>query len=49
VALQFVGVAPTPLNVTVLATCVEPKFVPVIVTDEPMVAEVVDKLVMVGI
>jgi uncharacterized protein YjeT (DUF2065 family) len=32
---QLVGVADAPLNVTVLAPCVAPKFVPVIVTDTP--------------
>ena len=32
VALQLVGVAGIPLNVTVLVPCVAPKFVPVIVT-----------------
>src|SRR5436309_1833167 len=33
VADHDVGVAATPLNQTVLAPCVDPKFVPVIVTD----------------
>jgi hypothetical protein len=32
VALQLVGVAAVPLNVTVLVPCVAPKFAPVIVT-----------------
>ena len=32
---QLVGVAETPLNVTVLVPCVEPKFDPLIVTDAP--------------
>jgi len=35
VALQFVGEAVVPLNVTVLPPCVAPKFVPAIVTDVP--------------
>jgi hypothetical protein len=36
VALQLVGVATTPLNVTVLDPCVAPKFVPLIVTGVPI-------------
>jgi hypothetical protein len=35
VALQLVGVATVPLNVTVLVPCVAPKFVPVMVTIVP--------------
>src|SRR5262249_58682498 len=35
VADQLVGVAVVPLNFTVLVPCVDPKFVPVIVTDVP--------------
>jgi len=35
VALQLVGVATVPLNVTVLVPCVAPKFAPVTVTDAP--------------
>jgi hypothetical protein len=35
VALQLVGVAATPLNVTVLDPCVAPKFVPLMVTGVP--------------
>src|SRR5262245_2399338 len=35
VALQLVGVAAVPLNVTVLVPCVLPKFEPAIVTDVP--------------
>lgn len=35
VVLQLVGVASTPLNATVLAPCVDPKFTPLIVTDVP--------------
>ena len=34
-AFQLVGTASTPLNVTVLVPCDEPKFVPAIVTDVP--------------
>jgi hypothetical protein len=48
VALQLVGVAVVPLNFTVLLPFVEPKFVPVIVTDTPTAPEVGDRLVMVG-
>jgi hypothetical protein len=48
VGLQLVGVAPAPLNVTVLVPCAEPKFVPVIVTTLPILAEVVDKPAMLG-
>ena len=40
VALQLVGVATVPLNVTVLVPCVAPKFVPVIVTEVPTSPEV---------
>ena len=49
VALQLVGVAAVPLNLTVLVPCVVPKFVPVIVTDVPTVPEVGDKVVMLGV
>jgi len=35
VAPQLVGVPAVPLNVTVLAPCVVPKFVPVIITGVP--------------
>src|SRR5713101_7957506 len=48
VALQLVGVAAVPLNVTVLVPCVAPKFVPVIVTDVPTTPEIGFKLVMLG-
>jgi hypothetical protein len=48
VALQLVGVAAVPLKVTVLDPCVEPKFVPVIVTEVPMLPEVGLTLVMLG-
>jgi hypothetical protein len=48
VELQLVGVAAVPLNVTVLAPCVEPKFVPLIVKGVPTGPEAWDRLVMVG-
>ena len=35
VALQLVGVAATPLNVTALVPCDAPKFAPAIVTEAP--------------
>ena len=47
VALQLVGVAAIPLNVTVLVPCVAPKFVPVIVTGAHS-PEVGFRLVMLG-
>lgn len=47
VALQLVGVAAVPLNVTVLP-CMEAKFVPVIVTEVPTGPEVGLRLVMLG-
>src|SRR5436309_14932021 len=40
VALQLVGVAPIPLNVTVLVPCLAPKLAPVIVTDAPSTPDV---------
>jgi len=49
VALQLVGVPDVPLNVTVLEPCVEPKFVPVIVTEVATGPEVGDRLVMLGV
>ena len=50
VALQLpIVVAVVPLNFTVLEPCVEPKFVPVIVTDAPTAPDVGDKLVMLGV
>lgn len=49
VALQLVGVAAVPLNVTVLLPCVEAKLDPVIVTEVPTGPEVGFKLVMVGV
>src|SRR5208337_4135384 len=48
VALQLVGVAVVPLNLTVLVPCVAPKFAPVIVTDAPTNPDVGFKLVMPG-
>jgi hypothetical protein len=48
VALQAVGDAVVPLNVTVLAPCVAPKLAPVIVTEVPTGPEVGFKLVMLG-
>jgi hypothetical protein len=49
VALQLpMVVTAVPLNLTVLVPWVEPKFVPVIVTDAPTAPEVGDKLVMLG-
>jgi hypothetical protein len=48
VLLQVVTAAGVPLNVTVLVLCVEPKFVPVIVTGEFSPPEVVDRLPIVG-
>ena len=48
VALQLVGVAAVPLNLTVLVPCVAPKFVPVIVTDVPTGPDVGANVVMLG-
>jgi hypothetical protein len=48
VALQLVGVAVVPLNLTVLAPCVAPKFAPVIVTAVPSTPDVGFRLVMLG-
>jgi hypothetical protein len=48
VADQLVGVAVVPLNRTVLAPCVAPKFVPVIVTDVPTGPLAGARFVMVG-
>src|SRR5258707_14853579 len=48
VAFQFVGVAGVPLKVTVLVPCVEPKFVPVMVTAVPTTPEVGFRLAMFG-
>jgi len=48
-ALQFVGVAIVPLNVTVLAPCVDPKFVPVRVTTVPTGPDGGDTLAILGV
>jgi hypothetical protein len=48
VALQLVGLAAVPLNVTVLVPCVAPKVVPAIVTDAPTAPLLGDTLVMLG-
>jgi hypothetical protein len=49
VELQLVGVASVPLNLTVLAPCVAPKFVPVIVTDVPGAPDVGERLEILGV
>src|SRR5712691_8054254 len=48
VALQLVGVAAVPLNLTVLVHCVVPKFVPVIVTGVATGPELTERLVIFG-
>lgn len=48
VALQLVGVADTPLKVTVLVPCDAPKFVPVMVTEAPKGANVGLRFVILG-
>jgi uncharacterized protein YjeT (DUF2065 family) len=48
VALQLVGVAAVPLNLTALVPCAAPKFVPVIVTGVPTAPDVTLRLVIVG-
>jgi len=48
VALQLVGVAAVPLNVTVLLPCVVPKLVPVMVTEVPTSPEIGERLVILG-
>jgi len=48
VALQLVGIAAVPLNLTVLLPCVAPKFVPVIVTEAPASPDVGFRFVMLG-
>jgi len=48
VALQALTVAAIPPKVTLLDPCVEPKLVPVTVTEAPIGPEVGDKLVIVG-
>jgi hypothetical protein len=49
VALQLVGVAAVPLNLTVLVPCVAPKFAPVMVTAAPTAPDVGVKRVMLGV
>jgi hypothetical protein len=48
VALQVVGVAVVPLNLTVLAACVAPRFTPEMVTEAPTAPDVGFRLVMLG-
>src|SRR5438876_7107107 len=48
VALQLVGLATVALKETALAPWVEPKLLPVIVTDAPTAPELGDNLVMLG-
>ena len=48
VAVQLAAVAVVPLNLTVLLPCVEPKLVPVIVTDAPTAPVVGDRLLILG-
>src|SRR5713226_3516958 len=48
VALQLVGVAAVPLNVTVLVPWVAPNVVPLIVTESPTTPEVGDRLLIFG-
>jgi hypothetical protein len=48
VALQLVGTAVIPLNLTVLVPCVAPKFVPAIVTEAPTSPDVGFRLVILG-
>ena len=48
VALQLVGIAAVPLKVTVLVPWVDPKLVPVMVTEVPTTPEVGNRLVMFG-
>src|SRR4029077_11336633 len=48
VALQLVGVAAVPLNITVLLPCVVPKFAPLIVHDVPTAPDVGFKPLMLG-
>ena len=49
VLLQLVGVAVTPLNLTVLVPCVAPKFEPLIVTDVPTPPDVGERLLIEGL
>jgi hypothetical protein len=48
VALQLVGVAAVPLNVTVLVPCDAPKFAPATIIDVPTIPEFGVRLVMLG-
>jgi hypothetical protein len=48
VALQPLGVAVVPLNLTALLPCVTPKFAPLMVTEVPTGADAGDKLVTLG-
>src|SRR5205823_13565823 len=48
VAVQLEALAVVPLNVTVLLPWVDPKLVPVIVTDAPTVPDVCERFVMLG-
>src|SRR5689334_804228 len=48
VFVQFVGVAATPLNVSVLVPCVAPKLEPVTVTDTPVGPDVGEMLLIEG-
>jgi hypothetical protein len=48
VALQLVGAASVPLKLTVPVPSVEPKFVPVTVTEVPTTPEVTERLVILG-
>jgi hypothetical protein len=49
VLLQLLGVPAAPLKVTVLVPCVDPKFVPVIVTDVPTDPDVGERLAIFGV
>lgn len=46
---QLLGVEVVPLNFTVLVPCVDPKFIPVIVTDAPTAPELIERVVMLGV
>lgn len=48
VAVQLLGVVVTPLKVTVLVPCVDPKLVPLIVTAVPTGPEVTERPLMLG-
>ena len=48
VLLQLVAVAVVPLNLTMLVPCVDPKFVPLIVTEVPTGPEVGERPAMLG-